>query len=130
GSNQHSRGSSLRAGEMRAASEALAGAGAMPFAALAKRVFGEEGPEAEADLAGLVSVGIRARLHPEEFSLLPARYHFFTNGVDNVTVRLASTKEGFDEARLGAHFEENGHNLYRLLVCRKCGQPYVEGFQE
>ena len=57
--------------EMRAASEALAGAGAMPFAALAQRVFGEEGPEAEAGLAGLISIGIRARLRPEEFSLLP-----------------------------------------------------------
>ena len=119
-----------RAGEMRAASEALAGAGAMPFAALAKRVFGEEGPEAEAGLAGLVSVGIRARLHPEEFSLLPARYHFFTNGVDNVTVRLAPGGEGFSEVRLGDHFEEDGQKLYRLLICRKCGQPYVEGFQD
>jgi ATP-dependent helicase YprA (DUF1998 family) len=119
-----------RAREMRSASEALAGAGAMPFAALAKRVFSDDGPEAEAGLAGLVSVGIRARLRPEEFSLLPARYHFFTNGVDNVTVRLDSGGEGFADARLGAHFEENGHQFYRLLVCRKCGQPYVEGFQE
>lgn len=119
-----------RAREMHAASEALAGAGAIPFAALAKRVFDEEGSEAEAGLAGLISVGIRARLLPEEFSLLPARYHFFTNGVDNVTVRLAAGAEGFAEARLGAQFEEDGHNLYRLLVCRRCGQPYVEGFQE
>lgn len=119
-----------RAREMRLASEALAGAGAMPFNALAKGVFGEDGVEAEAGLAGLVSVGIRARLQPEEFSLLPARYHFFTNGVENVTVRLASGGEGFAEARLGDHFEEGGQRLYRLLVCRKCGQPYVEGFQE
>jgi DEAD/DEAH box helicase len=116
--------------EMRAASEALAGAGTMPFAELGKRVFGKEGPEVEAGLAGLVSVGIHARLRPEEFSLLPARYHFFANGVDNVTVRLDSDSEGFAEARLGAHFEEDGHQFYRLLVCRKCGQPYVEGFQE
>ncbi len=116
--------------EMHAASEALAGAGAMPFAALAKRVFGLEGSEAEAGLSGLISVGIRARLRPEEFSLLPARFHFFANGVDNVTVRLATGAEGFAEARLGAKFELDGNNLYRLLVCRKCGQPYAEGFQE
>ena len=25
-------------------------------------------------------------------------------------------------------FEDNGKKLYRLLTCRKCGQPYVEGF--
>jgi hypothetical protein len=116
-----------RAREMRAASEALAGAGPMPFAALAKRVFGAEGPEAEVGLAGLISVGIRARLRPEEFSLLPARYHFFTNGVDNVTVQLAPGGEGFSEARLGDQFEDEGQKPYRLLVCRKCGQPYVEG---
>ena len=116
--------------QMRAASEALAGAGAMPFATLAARIFGAAGPEAEAGLAGLVSVGIRARLRPEEFSLLPARYHFFTNGIDNVTVRLASGTEGFSAVRLGARFEEDGHRLYRLLVCRKCGQPFIEGFQD
>jgi len=92
--------------EMRTASEALAGAGAMPFAALAKRIFGVEGAEAEAGLSGLISVGIRARLRPEQFSLLPARYHFFANGVDNVTVRLATGAEGFAEARLGAKFEQ------------------------
>lgn len=116
--------------EMRAASDALAGAESMPFAELAKRIFGSEGEASEAGLAGLVSIGIRARLRPEEFSLLPARYHFFTNGIDNITVRLAPGTEGFAEPRFGNHFVENGHNLYRLLVCRKCGQPYVEGFQE
>jgi ATP-dependent helicase YprA (DUF1998 family) len=119
-----------RAREMRAASEVLADAGAMSFVALTKRVFGKEGLEEQAGLAGLVSIGIRARLHPEEFSLLPARYHFFANGVDNVTVRLASGGEGFAEARLGAQFVEDRYKLYRMLVCRKCGQPYVEGFQE
>lgn len=119
-----------RAVEMRAASDALAGAGALPFAELAKRIFGSEGETSEAGLSGLVSIGIRARLRPEEFSLLPARYHFFTNGLDNITLRLAAGREGFSEARLGNHFVEDGHNLYRLLVCRKCGQPYIEGFQE
>src|SRR5205807_1499722 len=36
--------------------------------------------------------------------------------------------DGFSEARIGSVFEENGNKLYRLLVCRKCGQPYIEGF--
>jgi len=42
---------------------------------------------------------------------------------------LASSPEGFSVARLGVAFEENGQRLFRLLVCRKCGQPFVEGFQ-
>jgi len=115
--------------ELRMASQALSGSGALPFATLAKRVFGDGDAHAESGLAGLVEVGIRARSHPTEFSLLPARYHFFANGVDNVTVKLAVGREGFAEARLGDHFVEDGHYLYRLLVCRKCGQPYIEGFQ-
>ena len=82
----------------------------MSFEAL-KRVFGTEGPEAATGLAGLISIGIRARLHPEAFSLLPARYHFFTNGIDNVTVRLAPGGEGFSEVRKRDQFEENGQKF-------------------
>ncbi len=119
-----------QAREMRIASESLAGIGAMPFAALSERVFGEGLEESESGLAGLVSIGIRARVSPNGFSLLPARYHFFANGVDNVTVRLGGGVEGFTLARMGSHFEENGEKLFRLLVCRKCGQPFVEGFHD
>ena len=35
----------------------------------------------------------------------------------------------FRDTTLGSQFEEEDHShRYRLLVCRKCGQPYVEGF--
>src|SRR5207245_9976302 len=61
--------------------------------------------------------------------LLPARYHVFTNSVDNVTVRLSATEpERFEFALIGNHFEDDDGLLYRLLTCRKCGQPFVEGF--
>jgi ATP-dependent helicase YprA (DUF1998 family) len=114
--------------ELRDVSSRLASGQIMRFTDLAKAVFGDNSG-AEPALAGLVSIGIRSRMMPQEFSLLPARYHFFTNGIDNVTLRLsANTPDGFSEARIGRVFEENGNNLYRLLVCRKCGQPYIEGF--
>jgi len=114
--------------ELRTASARLATGQVWQFTKLAKELFGEA-DDAEAALAGLVSIGIRSRLQPQEFSLLPARYHFFTNGIDNVTLRLSADKpDAFSEARIGSVFEENGNKLYRLLVCRKCGQPYVEGF--
>ncbi|MCZ2156435.1 MAG: hypothetical protein LC114_21445, partial [Bryobacterales bacterium] len=115
--------------QLRTASRTLSGSGAVPFSRLAAAVFGETEPCAEAGLAGLIAIGIRARLYERDFALLPARYHFFANGIDNVTVRLDASIEGFSLARLGDHFLEDEHNLYRLLVCRKCGQPYVEGFQ-
>jgi ATP-dependent helicase YprA (DUF1998 family) len=71
--------------EMRLASDALSDVGPMPFSELAKLVFKSESVESESALAGLIGIGIRARMNPEEFSLLPARYHFFTNGIDNLT---------------------------------------------
>jgi hypothetical protein len=115
-------------GDLRNASSRLSTGQTLRFTELAKALFGDT-RESEAALAGLVSIGIRARVLPHEFSLLPARYHFFTNGIDNVTMRLSSEKpDGFSEARIGSVFEDNGNKLYRLLTCRKCGQPYIEGF--
>ncbi|MCI0626214.1 MAG: DEAD/DEAH box helicase [Acidobacteria bacterium] len=119
------------AAEIRLASKVLSESGALPFKQLATALFGNTA-KAEEGLAGLIGVGIRARLRPGEFSLLPARYHFFASGIDNITLRLAAgSSEGFEEVRLGSQFNDDaGRNLYRMLVCRKCGQPYVEGFVE
>jgi ATP-dependent helicase YprA (DUF1998 family) len=114
--------------EIRRASQRLSQPGTVPFAHLARELFSSS-PDSEAALSGLVTIGMRARLRPDEFSLLPARYHFFTNGIDNVTLRLSAEQaEGFSEVRIGSQFKDGEDNLYRLLVCRKCGQPYLEGF--
>lgn len=116
--------------ELRIASRTLVGAGALPFTSLAANVFGETSAEARSGLAGLISVGMQARIKLEDYSLLPARYHYFTNGIDNVTVRLGATQEGFTEILIGDTFERDRSKFYRLLVCRRCGQPFIEGFQE
>lgn len=123
-----------RAAELRIASEILAQSGALRFHELAQRLFGF-GKEGEKALAGLVAVGIRSRLIPGEFSLLPARYHFFVSGIDNVVVKLgrATSSDAAEviDLRLGRKFQdEDEHFWYRLLVCRKCGQPFLEAFQE
>ena len=68
--------------DLRSASSRLSAGQTLRFSALAKILFGD-GEESEAALAGLISISIRARMLPHEFSLLPARYHFFTNGIDN-----------------------------------------------
>jgi hypothetical protein len=113
--------------ELRNASRLLAEAKKpVPFKRLASQLFPQESEQARGEeaLAGMVAVGIRARVDSGEFSLLPARYHFFTNGIDNATVKLSSRTEGFEAAELGSRFKElDGHFRYRLLVCRKCGQP-------
>lgn len=116
--------------EVRLASKILSSAGVVPFAQLATEVFGSEEMALDA-LFGLVSIGRKARAHPSDFALLPARHHFFTNGIDNVAVRLdGRTEEGFSQVRLGNQYEDDSGRLYRLLVCRKCGQPFVESFQD
>jgi len=120
--------------QLRLASQILSQAGAIRFGELAERLFGS-GDEGEKALAGLVSVGIRAKLTPNEFSLLPARYHFFVSGIDNAVVKLgrSNTSDAAEvvNLRLGRKFKDDDeHNWYRLLVCRKCGQPYVEAFQD
>lgn len=116
--------------ELRAASRLLANSGAIAFRQLAAHVFsGMEPRTAASALAGLIAIGIRCRKRPNEFSLLPARYHFFASGVDNITVRLDSGPEGFSMVLLGDCFREGESRLYSLLVCRKCGQPYIQAFQ-
>jgi hypothetical protein len=88
------------ADEMRRASTELAQPGARQFISLAQTLFGAA-PEAAQALTGLITAGIRARLAPGGFSLLPARYHYFANGIDNITVRLStSNPEGFDDAHV------------------------------
>ncbi|HVU16613.1 MAG TPA: DEAD/DEAH box helicase [Candidatus Didemnitutus sp.] len=115
--------------EMRAIAAIFAsGDGAVPFSKLAADLFGND-PHAAAGLSGLISIGIRSRRTENEFPLIPARYHFFANGIDNVTARLDATDpEKFSFVRVGSQFEDENGPLYRLLTCRKCGQPFVEGF--
>jgi RAD3-like DEAD/DEAH box helicase/helicase-like protein/uncharacterized protein DUF1998 len=103
---------------------------ALPFSSLAKFVFpDEQQATAEEALTNIISVGTACRLKKDEFPLLPARYHFFSNSVDNATLRLSPTDpEKFEFARIGSQFVDADGLLYRLLTCRKCGQPYVEGY--
>lgn len=114
--------------EIRRVSKELARNGLTPFTQLAQRVFGNA-PSAGDALAGLVSVGIRARQTPTEFSLLPGRYHFFTNSIEGMTARLARNRESFCDAQIGNRLEDDdGAPRYKLLTCRRCGHPFIEAW--
>ncbi|MBT7064855.1 MAG: DUF1998 domain-containing protein [Verrucomicrobia bacterium] len=116
--------------EVRLVTQLLSECSVMPFDALAARVFGDD-PHGNEGLSGIVTIGSRAKLRPYEFALLPARYHFFANGIDNVTVRLdTESSEGFTDVCLGDKYEDESGNRYRLLGCRRCGQPFIEAFQD
>ena len=75
-------------------------------------------------------LGMLARGDSDGFPLLPGRYHIATSGIEGVAVRPDSGKEGWIALKALRHFHDaDGFLYYPLLVCRKCGQPYVEGFE-
>ena len=119
--------------EVRAVASALKER-ALPFADLAARVFpSEPGETAQTALTALISLGVLARPSvPGAFPLLPARFHLAASGVEGVALRLsASDAENWSDFRLsrnGMHIAEAP--AYPLLVCRNCGEPYVEGWDD
>ena len=104
--------------------------GALPFDQLAHQVFGDF-PKAKEALSGLISVGLLAKEDTlETFPLLPARYHIAATGIEGVSLYLSNKNEenwtNFEFGRGG--YSENGQPHYSLLVCRNCGEPYIEAW--
>lgn len=119
--------------EVRAVASALKER-ALPFADLATRVFpSASGETARTALTALISLGVLARPSvPGAFPLLPARFHLAASGIEGVALRLcASDAENWSDFQLsrnGMHIV--GAPAYPLLVCRNCGEPYVEGWDD
>ena len=118
--------------EVRAVSQVLDRGGVMDFRMVAERVFVGY-PDQEADLGAALSavmlVGMLARANRDAFPLLPSRYHIATNSIEGVAVRPDNSPEGWAQASAMRHSETVEGLQYPLLVCRKCGQPFLEGFE-
>lgn len=119
--------------EVRAVAGALIGR-ALPFEDLAARVFPSAiAQEARTALTALISLGVLAK--PSiggAFPLLPARYHLAASGVEGIALRL-SAQDGehwsqFRLSRTGTHIDNAP--AYPLLVCRNCGEPYIEAWDD
>ena len=120
-------------GEIRRVAESLDNQGIRSFAELAQRVFDSPIDHVtDADkylaLAAVVRVGMIAKSNPDSFPLLPGRYHIATNGIEGLAVLPGSSSEGWSDIKVGRHFSKENGIYYPLMVCRRCGQPYVEGF--
>jgi len=103
----------------------------LEFTDLAKHIFpGEHEEDICAALSALMHIGMWARMSPDAFPLLPSRYHIAVNSIAGVCVSLGGRPtEGWSEIRPHRHFrDEDGIPYYPLLVCRRCGQPFVEGY--
>lgn len=82
-------------------------------------------------LVSLISIGVLAVSHDQSiFPLLPARYHMIASSVDTVAVVLdAEAQEKISELVVGGTVGTDGESpAYKLMVCRNCGEPYVEGW--
>ncbi|MCY4207195.1 MAG: helicase-related protein [Roseovarius sp.] len=107
---------------------------ALPFTDLAERVFPSESVEtARIALTALISLGVLARPSvPGAFPLLPARFHLAASGVEGVALKLSANAaenwSDFQLSRNGMHIA--GAPAYPLLVCRNCGEPYIEGWDD
>jgi hypothetical protein len=119
--------------EERVVADALNGR-ALPFEDLARRVFpSADDLDARKALTTLISLGVLAKPSvPGAFPLLPARYHLAASGVDGVALRLsAEDREHWNDYRLsrtGTHIGDAP--AYLLLVCRNCGEPYIESWDD
>ncbi len=105
----------------------------LPFGSLVNELFPAENASNERGsraLNAVMHLGMQAKISADSFPLLPIRYHLSTNGIDGVCVRLMPDgEEGWQEIKGFRHFTDDGKIFYPLMVCRRCGQPYLEGFE-
>lgn len=121
--------------EIRTVSDILDKGGIKKFSAVARQVL-KEHPESDvasitSALSAVMHLGMLARGDSEGFPLLPGRYHLATSGIEGVAVRPDwKDPEGWRALKALRQFkDEEGWIYYPLLVCRKCGQPFIEGFE-
>ncbi len=121
--------------EVRKTAEALDNGNILDFSHLARVVFagfpGEDSAAPDA-LAALMHLGMWARISEESFPLLPTRHHIAVNGIEGVCVSLdATNSEGWKGIQASkSHASPEDGLYYPLLVCRRCGQPYIEGYSD
>lgn len=120
--------------QVRDAASFLEERGSVSFEELAKNIFpGDSLADQQAACTALISVGVLAKPStPGSFPLLPARYHLGASGVEGVCLKLvADDEEHWSEMAFGRLVKANdGIPRYPLLLCRNCGEPYVETWDD
>lgn len=141
----HSTGSTPLAGfleeifssnkEIRRVSQLLDSAGIKSFTELAQLVF-DSPIEMDPNhakyqaLSAVIRLGMMARDDGNGFPLLPGRYHIAVNSIEGLAILPGSSDEGWNKLKAARHYRDLDGQYYPLLTCRKCGQPFIEGFEE
>lgn len=106
--------------------------GVAPFEILARDLYPDHDDDVRLRaLQALVALGVRARRSRDDAPLFPARYHLALRAIDGGVVRLdATAPERWSDLRLAAsHRDPDDVPYYRVLSCRNCGEPYLEGWR-
>jgi hypothetical protein len=83
-------------------------------------------------LSAVMHMGIVSRESLEFFPLLPSRYHIAANSIEGACLSLdPKNKEGWQNIKaFKNHMDSKGTPYYPLMVCRRCGQPYIEAYSD
>ncbi len=121
--------------EVRRVANILDTAGVLDFRRLAQQVFEEASdtcsePDRFRALSATIRLGMLARADDGGFPLLPGRYHLAVNSIEGISVLLSNGEEGWSKLKATKSHSDSEGIYFPLLVCRKCGQPFVEAFEE
>lgn len=119
--------------EIRKVAATLEGGQVVPFAHLAHLVFDTYAGEPstrESALSHVIQVGMLARKDAGEFPLLPGRYHIAVNSIEGLVALPAVNNEGWTRVRVGRSYSDEEGHYFPVLTCRKCGQPFLEGWKD
>jgi hypothetical protein len=119
--------------EIRKISTYLEEHGVCNFIQVANAIFGKQDSDDEvaSALSAVMHLGMLARQGSHVFPLLPCRYHLATNSIEGICVSLDNfSSEGWGDLKSFRSYQDaTGRPYYPMLVCRKCGQPFIEGFE-
>jgi len=123
-----------RSSEVRKAAKIL-NSGLTKFETLAKRIFPNDNEKAQEATRALISLGVLAKPADKlAFPLLPARYHLAASAIPGVVITLDKDKEeNWSSIKILANGLESSPNssaAWPLWVCRNCGEPYIECFDD
>ena len=120
--------------EVRGVAKFLDAGGVKDFRELARLVFDDSHICSEQDryraLSAVIRLGMMARADEGGFPLLPGRYHLAVNSIEGISVLLSNAEEGWSKLKATKSHVDSDGIYFPLLACRKCGQPFIEAFEE
>lgn len=122
-----------RCEQVRRVAENLEDGRVIHFAQLAQQVFdthvGDE-QERQKALSNVIQVGMLARRDAGGFPLLPGRYHIAVNSIEGLVALPDASAEGWSHLKVGRTHRDDEGQYFPVMTCRKCGQPFLEGWKE